>query len=90
MDSTVSSKNVFIRGLFWGAFYLKSKFMDWKMSGTMFDPIFKQVRAATGGSVKLTISGGAPLAKDTQKFLSITHAPLLVGYGLTETTAYVF
>ena len=90
MDSTVSSKNVFIRGLFWGGFYLKSKFMDWRMPATMFDPIFKQVRAATGGSVKLTISGGAPLAKDTQKFLSITHAPLLVGYGLTETTAYVF
>jgi long-chain acyl-CoA synthetase len=58
------------------------------MSGAVLDPIFKQVRAATGGNVKLTVCGGAPLAKDTQKFLSIVHAPLLVGYGLTETSAY--
>ena len=58
------------------------------MSGNMFDPVFKQIRAATGGNVKLTVCGGAPLAKDTQKFLSVTHAPLLVGYGLTETAAY--
>ena len=61
--------------------------MDWGMSGKVFDPIFKNVRAATGGSVRLTVCGGAPLARDTQKFLTITHAPLLVGYGLTETSA---
>jgi long-chain acyl-CoA synthetase len=63
--------------------------MDWGMSGGVFNVIFKNVRAATGGNVKLTVSGGAPLAKETQKFLSVTHAPLLVGYGLTETSAYV-
>lgn len=87
MDSTVASKNPFVRGLFWTSFHLKSKLMDWGMSGGVFNPIFKQVRAATGGNVKLTLCGGAPLAKDTQKFLSIAHAPLLVGYGLTETSA---
>jgi long-chain acyl-CoA synthetase len=83
----VSSKNAVIRGVFWTAFKAKSKLMDWGMSGNILNPIFKQVRAATGGNVRLTVCGGAPLAKDTQKFLSITHAPLLVGYGLTETTA---
>lgn len=63
--------------------------MDWGMSSTIFDPAFKKIRSATGGNVKLTISGGSPLAKDTQKFLSVTHAPLLVGYGLTESSAYI-
>ena len=62
--------------------------MDWGMSGAFLNPIFKSIRAATGGHVKLTLSGGAPLDKATQKFLSVTHAPLLTGYGLTETTAY--
>lgn len=63
--------------------------MDLGISGKLFNPIFKQIRAATGGHVKLAVCGGAPLAKDTQKFLSVTHAPLLVGYGLTETSAYI-
>jgi len=57
------------------------------MSGGLFNLVFKQIRAATGGNVKLTVCGGAHLAKDTQRFLSVTHAPLLVGYGLTETAA---
>ena len=51
------------------------------------NPMFKNIRAATGGHVKLSVSGGSPLNGHTQKFLSITHAPLLVGYGLTESTA---
>ena len=63
--------------------------MDWGMSATLLNPIFKSIQAATGGHVKLTLSGGAPLDKATQKFLSVTHAPLLAGYGLTETTAYL-
>jgi long-chain acyl-CoA synthetase len=90
IDSTIASKNAFVRGLFWTCFHLKSKLMDLGISGKVFNPIFKQIRAATGGDVKLTLCGGAPLAKDTQKFLSVTHAPLLVGYGLTETSAYAF
>jgi long-chain acyl-CoA synthetase len=61
--------------------------MDWGMSGAVFDTVFKKVKAATGGNIRLTVCGGSPLAKDTQKFLSVTHAPLLVGYGLTESSA---
>jgi long-chain acyl-CoA synthetase len=87
IDATLSAKPRFVRGLFWAAFHLKSKFMDWRIGHRFLNPIFKQIRAATGGNVKLTVCGGAPLAKDTQRFLSVTHAPLLVGYGLTETAA---
>jgi long-chain acyl-CoA synthetase len=57
------------------------------MSGGVFNPIFKKIRAATGGNVKLTLCGGAPLDKYTQRFLSVTLAPLLTGYGLTESAA---
>jgi len=87
IDSGLASKSAFVRGLFWTCFHIKSKMMDWGMSSTLLDPIFKSIRAATGGHVKLALSGGAPLDKATQKFLSVTHAPLLGGYGLTETTA---
>jgi long-chain acyl-CoA synthetase len=88
VDVNISSKPALVRTLFWAGFRLKSKMMDWGMSGSLLNPLFKKIRAATGGDVRLTISGGAPLAKETQRFLSVTHAPLLVGYGLTETTAY--
>jgi long-chain acyl-CoA synthetase len=87
VDSTLSAKHPILRGVFWTCFHLKNKLMDWGMSGGVLNPIFEQIRAVTGGNVKLTICGGAPLAKDTQRFLSVTHAPLLVGYGLTETAA---
>jgi long-subunit acyl-CoA synthetase (AMP-forming) len=88
VDASVAAKPALVRALFWTGFKLKAKMLDWGMSGSLFNPLFKKVREATGGSVRLTISGGAPLALETQKFLSVTHAPLLVGYGLTETTAY--
>jgi long-chain acyl-CoA synthetase len=90
----VASKNFLIRSAFWTAFKAKEALLSWKWTWPaktltpVFNPIFKEIRAATGGDVRATVSGGAPLAKETQKFLTVTHAPLLVGYGLTETTAY--
>lgn len=78
-----------VRGLFWGTYKLKSKLMEWGWKTGWLNFVFKKVRAATGGDVRFCISGGAPLAVETQKFLTITHAPLLTGYGLTESSAYV-
>jgi long-chain acyl-CoA synthetase len=89
VDSNIANQSFIVRGIFWTCFTIKSKLMDWGLGGSFLTPIFKQIRAATGGDVKLTLSGGAPLDKATQKFLSVTHAPLLTGYGLTETTAYL-
>lgn len=87
VDSNIAKQSFIVRGIFWTCFTIKSKLMDWGLGGSFLNPIFKQIRAATGGDVKLTLSGGAALDKATQKFLSVTHAPLLTGYGLTETTA---
>ena len=50
--------------------------------------IFKKFRAITGGNLKMIICGGAPLAQEPQKFISTClGAPVMQGYGLTETTA---
>jgi len=50
--------------------------------------IFKKFRAITGGNLKLIICGGAPLSQEPQKFISTClGAPVMQGYGLTETTA---
>ena len=47
--------------------------------------VFNKVRAATGGRLRLCMSGGGPIARDTQIFISMAICPLISGYGLTET-----
>lgn len=54
---------------------------------SLFDIIFKKVRAATGGHLHHVLNGGSPVSRDTQVFISTLIAPMLVGYGLTETCA---
>ena len=46
--------------------------------------IFKKLRDATGGKIKLVVSGGAPLAADVQDFLRVCLFDLALSYGLTE------
>ncbi|MBE9116422.1 long-chain fatty acid--CoA ligase [Lusitaniella coriacea LEGE 07157] len=48
--------------------------------------VYKKVRAATGGQIKCLISGGGSLARHLDTFYEIVNVPLLVGYGLTETS----
>ena len=50
--------------------------------------VFKKIRALLGGSMRLMLSGGAPLSKETHDFMRVcVGAPLLQGYGLTEVAA---
>jgi long-chain acyl-CoA synthetase len=55
----------------------------------LFDKVvFSKVKARLGGRVRLIVTGGAPLAKHTEEFLKVTMcAPVVQGYGLTETCA---
>ncbi|CAO3700481.1 unnamed protein product [Rhizopus stolonifer] len=46
--------------------------------------VFKTVRKQLGGRLRYCLSGGAPLAAETQRFLSLTVCPILAGYGMTE------
>ncbi len=48
--------------------------------------VYGKVREATGGQVKHLISGGGSLARHIDIFFEIIGVPLLVGYGLTETS----
>ncbi|KAL3700414.1 hypothetical protein R1sor_018436 [Riccia sorocarpa] len=50
--------------------------------------VFGKVRAVLGGRVRGVLSGGAPLSRDTQRFMNVCFgAPVGQGYGLTETCA---
>ncbi|PUU72555.1 hypothetical protein B9Z19DRAFT_1104331 [Tuber borchii] len=49
--------------------------------------VFKKIKATTGGRLKISMSGGGPVAKETQHFISMALCPMTIGYGLTETSA---
>lgn len=48
--------------------------------------VYGKVQEATGGQVKQFISGGGSLARHLDIFFEIIDVPLIVGYGLTETS----
>lgn len=74
--------------LFWAAYKAKSTMNHYHIPfANSFDIIFKKVRAATGGHLRYTMNGGSPISLDAQIFVSTLIAPMLLGYGLTETCA---
>lgn len=75
--------------MFWGALSAKGFMSSYRLPGKgLLDAVvFKKIKAATGGRLRYTLNGGAPLAKETQQFLSMVMCPMLAGYGLTETVA---
>ena len=82
-----------VKGMFWGAlaaknFLLNNGFPGANMGAGILDAIvFKKLKEATGGHLRIMMNGGGPISKDTQKFLSMAIAPMINGYGLTETSA---
>lgn len=57
------------------------------LSGFFDAVVFKKVQAATGGRLRLALSGGAALSPETQEFLDLALVELLQGYGMTESSA---
>lgn len=85
----VNAGSAVVRGLFWGALWAKGALMGSGLpgSGVLDAVVFKKIKEATGGRMKLCMNGGGPVAKDTQRFISMAICPMIIGYGLTETTA---
>lgn len=84
----IQELNPIVQKIFWGCFYAKSTLAKYGIPLPLVDNlIFKKVRDATGGELLYTFNGGAALSYDTQNFISTLIAPMLIGYGLTETNA---
>ncbi|KAF7559831.1 hypothetical protein G7046_g4337 [Stylonectria norvegica] len=78
-----------LRSLFWSAYNYKNFMSKNKLPGaTIFDSIvFSKVREMTGGRLRFTMNGASGISDSTKQFLSLVLAPMLAGYGLTETCA---
>ncbi|KAI9799506.1 MAG: long-chain fatty acid-CoA ligase [Piccolia ochrophora] len=85
----VSAGSAVVRNMFWGAMAAKN-FLMWSGlpgAGVLDAVVFKKVKDATGGKLRVCMNGGGPIAKETQRFISMAISPMISGYGLTETSA---
>ncbi|KJZ79230.1 hypothetical protein HIM_01381 [Hirsutella minnesotensis 3608] len=76
-----------LRSIFWGAYAYKD-FMTKNrlpLSHILDDVVFKGIKQLTGGRLRIIVNGASGLAESTRHFLSLVLAPMIVGYGLTET-----
>ncbi|OLL22376.1 Long-chain-fatty-acid--CoA ligase 1 [Neolecta irregularis DAH-3] len=89
IQSKVEESGGLRKKLFWGAFAAKGFLKQYGLPGSfIFDQlVFKKVKEATGGRLKIVLSGGAPISNETQHFISIAICPMIIGYGMTETAA---
>ncbi|KAI5292874.1 long-chain fatty acid-CoA ligase [Ascosphaera acerosa] len=78
-----------VKRLFSAAYYAKKQLLQRGLPGTgvIDNYILKKVKQATGGKLRWTMSGAGPIASQTMEFISVVLAPLINGYGLTETIA---
>ena len=85
----VNSGSFVVKNMFWGAMSLKAALLGAGLPGAgMLDAIvFKKLKDATGGRLRIAFNGGGPISTDTCKFISYAITPMIQGYGLTETCA---
>jgi long-chain acyl-CoA synthetase len=71
------------QALFTKAFNTKSWLLERGLPTILLDRlVFNKIKEQLGGRLKFAISAGAPLAHETQKFLTITVCPIVGGYGM--------
>ncbi|PFH59779.1 hypothetical protein XA68_11887 [Ophiocordyceps unilateralis] len=87
--SKLQASSPVLRALFWGAVNYKGFMSRNRLPmASLFDGlVFNKVRELTGGRLRFTMNGASGIADSTKQFLSLVIAPMLVGYGLTETCA---
>ncbi|KAF5026605.1 hypothetical protein F66182_1331 [Fusarium sp. NRRL 66182] len=87
--SKLETSSLILRMLFWGAVGYKNFISRNKLPGeSIFDGlVFSKARQLTGGRLRFTMNGGSGISEDTKQFVSLVLAPMLAGYGLSETCA---
>ncbi|KAJ2902404.1 long-chain fatty acid-CoA ligase, partial [Coemansia aciculifera] len=79
-----------IRWLFHAAVEAKTWLAEWRLpTGWLDAVVFRKTRAATGGKLKIAITGGARISAPMQKFIAAAVCPMIHGYGLTEASGLV-
>jgi long-chain acyl-CoA synthetase len=95
VETKLAKGSPIIRGLFNCAFVVKRKMLNMgishEVSGLLTDStVFAKLKSALGGHVRFIVSGGAPLPAHVEEFCTVCLAPVLQGYGLTESCAASF
>ena len=85
----VNAGSVIVRSMFWSAMSAKQFLMSTGLPGTFVldHVVFKKLKEATGGRLRICMNGGGPISKETLRFISFAITPMIQGYGLTETSA---
>lgn len=75
-----------LRTVFNTAFAYKARLLRMGHQTPLLDAvIFKKLRDQTGGRVRIMLSGGAPISRESHEFLRVCFGcPVIQGYGLTE------
>jgi long-chain acyl-CoA synthetase len=87
--SKLNEASPIARTLFWAAFHYKAFMVSKGLPlAKVFDSIvFNKVRQLMGGRVRFLMNGASGISSETRHFLSMVVAPMITGYGLTETCA---
>ena len=87
--SKLEASSPVLRTLFWGAVSYKAFMSRNNLPGAFVldGLVFSKVRELTGGRLRFTMNGASGISDDTKQFVSLVLAPMLAGYGLTETCA---
>ena len=85
----LSKQSALKQKLFWSAMSLKGALLQMGLPGVnvIDNFVFKKIKEATGGRMRICMNGGGPIAKETHHFVSMAICPMIMGYGLTETSA---
>ncbi|KZP33141.1 long-chain-fatty-acid-CoA-ligase [Athelia psychrophila] len=81
--SKIGASGVVARSVFRGAYEVKKANVP-GLAPLADSVVLSKVKAATGGRLRLALSGGAALSRETQEFLSVALVTMLQGYGMTE------
>ncbi|ETS78092.1 hypothetical protein PFICI_10154 [Pestalotiopsis fici W106-1] len=89
VEAKVNSAAAITKAMFWGAYNLKSTLVSYGLPGaTLLDNVvFGKVREMTGGRLRFIFNGASGISQGTLHFMSMVLAPMIAGYGLTETCA---